>query len=207
MENNLLLPKIPKMKYLNYNCNVVNPSQLKRITNLLKQEVIPAEYIDYTKSVKVVDRSGLFMFGEVMDRVLESFGGVQEMMECSWDIDNNFGIVVCLMNDWRIFHYVLKAGEFSILNDEGRISKINRECRIFEDMDDWSHWKEYLGDDINNKKSLIKNKVVENLAEYSEKMTEAVDSLFNGDVDAIAKLMTKNNGNKKTYGDSIKSVI
>ncbi len=102
----------------------------------------PVKYDDTGKSTKIAERCPLFNYANLIDDVLEDFGGVEEIIKYEWDNDKNEGLIICLMKDWRIFRYVFKGSEYSGLSQEDRIKKLNRECQIFEDFDDWGHWED-----------------------------------------------------------------
>lgn len=161
----------------------------------------PAKYEDEKKSIKIAERHPLFGFASLLDEILEDFGGVQEIFQCNWDCTTNQGTVICLMNDWRVFRYVLKANEFATLKPEDRISKINRECQIFEDVEDWGHWIDLGGENEEpDKRTIQQKKIDEKMTVYGEKMRDALDDFFSGNVDSLQKMMQKNDGkNKKSY--------
>jgi hypothetical protein len=155
----------------------------------------PVVYDNMGESIKINERYPLFACGSLLDEVLEEFGGVQEIMSCKWDSIFNEGTVVCLMNDWRVFRYKLKLHEFSSLKHDERKSKINRECHVFEDIDEFGHWEELGGiNEENNKESLEKKKKEEEATVYGEKMSDALEDFFSGNLDSIQKMMEKNPG-------------
>lgn len=155
----------------------------------------PVEYDDTGKSVKIAERYPLFGCANLIDEVLEDFGGVEEILKCEWNNDKNEGLVICLMKDWRVFRYFLKGTEYSGLSQEDRIKKLNRECQVFEDFDDWGHWEDLGGSTEENDKQTLQKKVQEEkMTVYGEKMSNAMEDFFNGNVDALSKMMSKNKG-------------
>jgi hypothetical protein len=141
-----------------------------------------------------------FLYGDIIDAVLKSFGGVVEIMDIWWNEMSSEGEVVCLMADWRVFRYYLKANDFASLSYEDRVRKINHECLVFEDMDDYGRWVELGGRRREEEvKVEVKKKVSEEkMTEYGEKMTDALSNFFNGDLEGLSKIMSKNSG-KTSY--------
>lgn len=159
-------------------------------------------YDDTGKSVKISERYPLFGFASLIDDILEEFGGVEEIMECQWVPEFNEGLVVCLMKDWRVFRLNLKSHEYASLSHNDRRSKINRDCMLFEDMDEWSHWEELGGSrEQNEKEAMAKKQQASKMTSYGEKYTDSLDDFFNGgSIEAMQKMMQKNDGkNKKSY--------
>jgi hypothetical protein len=177
-----------------------------QIYKTITPEPDPKVYDDLSEAnnIKIAEKFPKFEFGCLIDEVLESFGGVLEIMRCTWDDNFKQGTVVCLMKDWRVFQLNLKANDFALLDREKRISKINRECLIFEDIEDLHHFEDLNGLDSDDDKRKLENKVKEEkITAYGEKMSSALDDLFSGNVDAISKIMSKNTGKVKgSYLDS-----
>jgi len=148
----------------------------------------PTEYNDMDLALKIVDRNPTFSYGELLDEVLEDFGGVQEIITCS-EQDNDNWLIIALMKDWRVFRYKLVVNDFAILSRENRKIKINRECQVFEDMDDWGHWQELDGGSDDNKQAIVDKQKLEKQLEYNEKYNNALDDFFSGNTDNISKIM------------------
>jgi hypothetical protein len=164
----------------------------------------PVVYDDMGESTKIAEKYPMFGFASLLDEILDEFGGVTEIMSCNWNNITDEGTVTCLMKDWRVFRYNLKANEFATLSYDDRKSKINRECLVFEDMDDFGHWEELGGvAEENDKNALVKKKKEEDMTNYGEKMNDALGDFFNGGVEAMQKMMSKNDGkSKSSYLDS-----
>ncbi len=94
-----------------------------------------------------------------------------------------------------MFRYYLKQNELSILSRENRISLINKDCIIFEDVDDWGSWKELSGDRLEKeKKEIEKKKEIENQKQSAQNYVSDLEDFFNGDIEKIQKLMQQNKG-------------
>ena len=166
-------------------------------TKITFEQTKPVEVVydtmDDKDNVKIAERYPTFGYGSLLDEVLEDFGGVQEIVRCSWDENINEGEVVCLMKDWRVFRYVLKQNDFAALKHEDRITKINRECLVCEDMDDWGHWEELGGTREEQEKKALQQKITdEKMSEYTEKYSDALTDFFNGGIESLQKMMAKN---------------
>ncbi len=166
------------------------------VKSFVQTQPEPAVYDDTedANNTKIQDKFPMFGYASLLDEVLEEFGGVQEIMKCNWDSVMNEGEVVCLMNDWRVFRYYLKDHEFSSLNHDERKSKINRECMIHEDMDDYGHWLELGGEREEQEKKAMMTKIeVEKAMEYQEKYSDVLKDFFSGgSIEALQKMMQKN---------------
>lgn len=151
-------------------------------------------YDDTGKSVKISERYPLFGFATLIDDVLDEFGGVEEIVECQWVPEFNEGLVVCLMKDWRVFRLNLKSHEYASLSHDDRRSKINRDCMLFEDMDEWSHWEELGGArEDSEKEALAKKQQMSKMTSYGEKYNDSLDDFFNGgSIESMQKMMQKN---------------
>jgi hypothetical protein len=162
-------------------------------------------YDDTGKSVKISERYPLFDLATLIDDVLDEFGGVEEIMECKWGSLLNEGLVVCLMKDWRVFRLNLKSHEYASLTYDDRRFKINRDCMIFEDMDEWSHWEELGGTlEDSEKEALAKKQQMSKMTSYGKKYNDSLDDFFNeGSIESMQKMMQKNSGKSKTsYQDA-----
>jgi hypothetical protein len=154
----------------------------------IRQKVEPVAYVEEKKTNKVTDLDPDFLYGDILDDILTSFGGVEEVIRCKWDKNLNEGELVCLMKDWRVFRYVLKANDFAVLKPEDRVAKINRECHVFEDVDDWGHWEELGGKrEEAFKKDMEAKKKEQDMLDYSETYSEALAKFFAGDLDAMTR--------------------
>lgn len=174
--------------------NVINavPSGFLPITQV-GEPIKPVVYDDMSEAgnVKIVEKYPNFGFGGLLDEILESFGGVQEIMECNWDKELNEGGVICLMKDWRVFRYYVKQSALAGLTHDERVSKINCDCKLFEDMDDWGHWEDMGGIREEEEKRVLKiKKEREKTLEETEKYNEALRNFFNGDSDAMKNYIT-----------------
>jgi hypothetical protein len=166
-----------------------------RVTEYTKTLPEPAVYNDMENidNLKIAERFPKFAFGDLLDEILEDFGGVLDIFHCDWTEECMEGEVVCLMKDWRVFRYHLKQNELSSLNREARIKLINKDCILFEDVDDWSAWKELADVRIEKeKKEISKKQETEKSSVYSEKYNDALNDLFNGGIEAIQKIMSQN---------------
>lgn len=156
----------------------------------------PVEYIDEKNINKITELVPDFVFADLLDDVLASFGGIQEIIRCNWDKTYLEGELVCLMKDWRVFRYVVKANDFVSLKLEERVAKINRECHIFEDVDDWGHWEELGGKrEEQFKKDMEAKRKEQDRLDYSDKYSEALTKFFAGDAEAMTKF-TERYGSK-----------
>jgi hypothetical protein len=159
--------------------------------------IIPAIYddMDNINNIKISERYPKFGFGDLLDEILEDFGGVLDIFLCDWDDIKMEGEVICLLKNWRVFRYYLKQNELSILSRENRISLINKDCIIFEDVDDWGSWKELSGDRLEKeKKEIEKKKEIENQKQSAQNYVSDLEDFFNGDIEKIQKLMQQNKG-------------
>lgn len=141
---------------------------------------IPAIYddMDNIDNNRISERYPKFGFGDLLDEILDDFGGVLDIFVCEWDDVKLEGEVVCLMKDWRVFRYFLKQNDIASLDREKRISLINKDCLIFEDIDDWCAWKE----ELESQKQSVQDYVTD------------LEDFFNGNFDKIQKKMQKNKG-------------
>lgn len=137
--------------------------------------------------MKIADRNPNLLYNDIVDEVLEEFGGVHEVIEVNENELSNEWLIIALMRDWRVFLYVIKPNEFSCLSKEERKQKINRECIIFEDMDDWSVWQELDGSATDNFKQKIIDKQKQ---EYDAKYNDALADFFSGNISSISKVMS-----------------
>lgn len=146
-------------------------------------------------NIKIGERYPKFGFGDLLDEILEEFGGVLDIFRCEWDENTLDGEVVCLMKDWRVFQYHLKQNEMAALSRVDRIKVINRDCFIFEDVDNWCMWKEseYERELKVKKQESNKNFVDKNKEQVNEYISDLND-FFNGDFEKIQKKMQKNHG-------------
>lgn len=169
------------------------------ISTYTKTPPTPPEYdnMEDKDNIKIAEKFPVFGFGSLLDEILEGYGGVQEILRCTWNELTNEGEVACLMKDWRVFRYYMKQNDFSALSQEDRISKIDRECLICEDMDDWGHWEELGGSrEEQNKKAMQEKAIQEKQTVYGEKMNDAMNSFFNGDISKLVEIIAKNPGKK-----------
>lgn len=182
--------KVSEIKFDEEQSKLIGASSIKI------QYSIPAIYDDMENidNNKIAERFPKFGFGDLLDEILDDFGGVQDIFSCEWDETRMEGEVVCLMNDWRVFRYFLKQNDLSILDREARIKLINKDCIVFEDIDDWSAWKELADVRIEHEKKEIKKKEeIDKSSVYGEKYSDALKDFFNGGLDAIQKIMSQNN--------------
>lgn len=84
----------------------------------------------------------------LLEEVLVGMGGIREVLKVEWDSVEGVGVVVCLLNDWRVFRFFAATDEFKDLGIGACRDKIERDCKIFEDMDDWYIWEELVGDKV-----------------------------------------------------------
>lgn len=151
--------------------------------------------MDNIDNNKISERYPKFGFGDLLDEILEEFGGVLDIFVCEWDDATLEGEVVCLMKDWRVFRYFLKQNELSILNREKRISLINKDCLIFEDMDDWCAWKELAGNrEEKAKKEIEEKKELENQKQSAQDYITDLQDFFNGNIEKMQQKMQQNKG-------------
>lgn len=158
---------------------------------------IPAIYDDMENvdNIKISERFPKFGFGDLLDEILEDFGGVLDIFQCEWNEDIMEGEVVCLMKDWRVFRYLLKQNEMASLTRDERIRVINKDCIVFEDIDEWSSWKEVKDDKEENKKILERNKeAIEKNKQEAEEYVSDLNDFFSGNFDKIQKKMQQNKG-------------
>jgi hypothetical protein len=159
--------------------------------------IIPAIYddMDNINNNKISEQYPKFGFGDLLDEILEDFGGVLDIFICEWDDIKLEGEVVCLINNWRVFRYYLKQNELSVLDREKRISLINKDCLIFEDIDEWGSWKELNGDRIEReKKEIVNKKEIENQKQSVQNYISDLQDFFNGDIEKIQQKMQQNKG-------------
>jgi hypothetical protein len=161
----------------------------------LKHENKITENMNEDTVVKIVDLYPRFLYGNLLDDVLEELGGIQEILSCEWDQDMNAGTVACLMKDWRVTSYYLKANDFSALSGVERMERIKRECMVHEDMDDWGHYLELANTEESRQWQYKRDKETKEREEEQkqdeENYTPAVNDFFNGSVDKIAEMMKK----------------
>lgn len=159
--------------------------------------IVPVIYddMDNVDNNKISERYPKFGFGSLLDDVLEDFGGVLDIFVCVWDDNKLEGEVVCLMKDWRVFRYFLKQNELASLDNEKRISLINKDCFVFEDVDDWCSWKELDGDRREKlKKEIEEQKEVENQKQSAQDYISDLEDFFSGNIEKIQKMMQRNSG-------------
>lgn len=146
-------------------------------------------------NVKISEQYPKFGFGSLFDEILDGFGGVLEIFSCDWNDIELEGEIVCLMNDWRVFRYYLKQSNLSGLDKESRVKMINKDCILFEDIDEYSSWKEVDGDDYLSKKKIVDKlkKDIEYKKEVDEYLTDLGD-FFNGNIEKMQKKMIQNKG-------------
>jgi hypothetical protein len=165
--------------------------------NLEIEWIIPTIYddMDNIDNNKISERYPKFGFGNLLDEILEDFGGVLDIFVCEWDDVKLEGEVVCLMKNWRVFRYFLKQNDISVLNREQRISLINKDCFVFEDVDDWCSWKELDGDRLEKSKKEIEEKQeIEKQKQSAKEYITDLEDFFSGNFDKIQKMMEKNKG-------------
>jgi len=149
--------------------------------------------MDNVDNIKISERFPKFGFGSLLDEILCGFGGVLDIFLCEWDDDKMEGEVVCLMKDWRVFRYFLKLNELSFHDRDGRIKLINKDCLIFEDIDDWSAWKELEGDRVEkSKKAIEEKKEIKKQKQSAQDYMSDLDDFFNGNIEKMQKLMQQN---------------
>lgn len=167
-------------------------------TNSIKVDwIVPVIYddMDNIDNNKISERYPKFGFGSLLDDVLEDFGGVLDIFVCVWDDNKLEGEVVCLMKDWRVFRYFLKQNELAALDNEKRISLINKDCFVFEDVDDWCSWKELDGDRREKlKKEIEEQKEVENQKQSAQDYISDLEDFFSGNIEKMQKMMQRNSG-------------
>lgn len=159
--------------------------------------IIPAIYdnMENINNIKISERFPKFGFGDLLDDILKDFGGVLEIFKCEWDEIGMEGELVCLLNDWRVFRYVLKQNELASLDGEGRIKLINKDCLIFEDIDDWSAWKELDGDRwTKSKKEIEEKKEIEKQKQSAQEYISDLEDFFSGNIEKMQKMMQCNKG-------------
>lgn len=159
--------------------------------------LIPAIYddMDNIDNIKISERFPKFGFGDLLDEILEDFGGVLDIFVCEWDDVKLEGEIVCLMKDWRVFRYFLKQNDIAVLDREKRIMLINKDCFVFEDMDDWCSWKELDGDRTEkSKKEIEEKKELENQMQWVQDYVTDLEDFFNGNFDKMQKKMQQNKG-------------
>lgn len=191
----------PKPLYVTPKVNLADDfssffGETSKTTEYTKTLPEPAVYDDMENidNNKIAERFPKFAFGNLLDEILEDFGGVLDIFHCDWNEECMQGEVVCLMKDWRVFRYLLKQNELSSLTEEDRIKLINKDCILFEDVDDWSNWTELADDRIEKeKKEINRKREIEKSSIYNDKYNDALSDFFNGGVEAIQKIMSQNN--------------
>jgi hypothetical protein len=159
--------------------------------------IIPAIYddMDNIDNNKISERYPKFGFGDLLDEILDDFGGVLDIFVCEWDDVKLEGEVVCLMKDWRVFRYFLKQNDIAALDREKRIMLINKDCLIFEDVDDWCAWKELDGDRAEKSKKEIEEKMeIEKQKQSAQDYVTDLEDFFNGSIEKMQKKMQQNKG-------------
>jgi hypothetical protein len=148
---------------------------------------------DHTKEpTKLTDKNPMIPSCDVFDEVLSDFGGVLQIIKGEYDSTKKIGVIICLMKDWRIFRFKLYGADFDNITYDEKVTKINHQCQIFEDMDDWSHWEETVGDnEIDDKRTLEEKIKQEKESVYGEKYKNALDDFFNGNIDSMSDVMKK----------------
>lgn len=177
--------------------DISDESNVCKIPYLEIDFVIPAIYDDMENvdNIKIGERYPKFGFGDLLDEILDDFGGVLDIFLCEWDDTKLEGEIVCLMKDWRVFRYFLKQNDIAALDREKRIMLINKDCFIFEDVDDWCSWKELAGDKAEkSKKEIEEKKELENQMQFFQDYVTDLEDFFNGNFDKMQKKMQQNKG-------------
>ncbi len=144
------------------------------------------ESIDGMENTKVSNKNPSFTHGKFIDDIFEGFGGVLELMKVTWDDGIKEGEVCVLMKDWRVISIFIKTDEFVGMTDDQIETKINADCMVFEDMDEWSHWYEADGGRMEREKKKV-SMIKQNAEE--EKRNALID-FFSGKTESIEKLMS-----------------
>lgn len=186
--NDLLSPP-EKPKTIFSNKSVANTS-LTIQTILPLKDVEPASYISET-TTKICEKNPSLPYGSLLDEVYEDWGGISEVIECKWNTAMKAGITVCLMNDWRVIRVKVKDCDYINLTDAEKRIKMNHDAMVFEDMDNWSHWEETIGDSLERDLEEIRNRNEQNqIQEAKEQKAIILEEFFNGHLDSVSKLMS-----------------
>lgn len=152
-------------------------------TNTLAVDAVVYDDSDEMNNVKISDKFPRFSFGSVVDEVLDDFGGVLEIIQCVWDESLQKGKTVCLLKDWTVFVLELKSLDYVSLDHAAKKTKINHDCEVLDDIEEWIKWE----DSSETRLTLKEQQAIKN--EENMKRKSALDKFFSGDVSEMSELL------------------